>query len=346
MLKALDYNGKKIVYIFLNYFFAPILFCWLSYSIYVQIQQQPDLQLKWNVIKATITSFHGALILAIVFMLMIINWSFEAQKWKVAIRSVQPLNFLRAFCAVLSGVSFSVTTPNRTGEYLGRMLYMDEGKRLKIIALTIVTGMSQLIITLFTGWVGLLFIHKSMLEGRIVQELGGVFWLRVLEWGVLLVLISLTMFYFRLSFLVDLVSKWKNNKWFYLVSSLRELNATLAFRLLSLSAARYLIFIIQYFLLLRLFDVDINWWNTFAVISVIFLVLAIIPSFTIAELGLRGGVSLYLLGSFSTNHAGIAMTTACIWMINLVIPAIIGSLLILRIKIVKNRNEKNFNSSI
>jgi hypothetical protein len=163
---------------------------------------------------------------------------------------------------------------------------------------------------------------------------------------VLLVLISLTLFYFRLSFLVNLVSKWKNNKWFYLVSSLRELNATLAFRLLSLSAARYLVFIIQYFLLLRLFDVDINWWNTFAVISVIFLVLAIIPSFTIAELGLRGGVSLYLLGSFSINHAGIAMTTACIWIINLVIPAIIGSLLILRIKIVKNRNEKISNSTI
>jgi uncharacterized membrane protein YbhN (UPF0104 family) len=346
MLKALENNSKKIVDIFLNYFFAPVLFCWLSYSIFIQIKQQPDLQVRWVLIKQSITSLQGAWILLTVFSLMIVNWSFEAQKWKLSIRSVQPLGFFKSFCAVLSGVSFSVTTPNRTGEYLGRMLYMNEGNRLKIISLTIVSGISQLIITLFTGLLGLLFIHQSMLTGRIVQDLGGSLWLRVLEWGVLLVLISLTLFYFKLSFLVNLANKWKNTKWYYLVSSLRELNATLAFRLLSLSAARYIVFIIQYFLLLRLFEVDINWWNTFAVVSVIFLVLAIIPSFTIAELGLRGGVSLYLLGSFSTNHAGIGMTAAAVWMINLVIPAVVGSLLILRIKIVKNRNEKIFNSSV
>src|SRR5215471_17068263 len=143
MLKALEYNRKKIVYIFLNYFFAPILFCWLSYSIYTQIRQQPDLHLRWNLIVASIESLRGALTLFAVFVLMFINWSFEAQKWKLSVHSVQPLNFFKAFCAVLSGVSFSVTTPNRTGEYFGRMLYMEEGNRLKIISMTVVTSMSQ-----------------------------------------------------------------------------------------------------------------------------------------------------------------------------------------------------------
>jgi hypothetical protein len=44
---------------------------------------------------------------------------------------------------------------------------------------------------------------------------------------------------------------------------------------------------------------------------------------------------------FSTNSLGISITTATIWIINLVLPAIAGSLLILSVKIFKNRNERN-----
>jgi hypothetical protein len=74
-------------------------------------------------------------------------------------------------------------------------------------------------------------------------------------------------------------------------------------------------------------------------VSVVFLVLAIIPTFAIAELGIRGEISLKIIGLFSSNTLGILWTTATIWAINLVIPAVAGSLLILGIKIFKNRNE-------
>jgi hypothetical protein len=87
--------------------------------------------------------------------------------------------------------------------------------------------------------------------------------------------------------------------------------------------------------------VNVRWWESFGAVSVIFLVLAVIPTFAIAELGLRGKVSLTLLELFSANSLGISITTATIWLINLVIPAIAGSLLIVSIKIFKNRNERN-----
>jgi hypothetical protein len=87
--------------------------------------------------------------------------------------------------------------------------------------------------------------------------------------------------------------------------------------------------------------VDIEWGQCFWAVSVIFLVLAIIPTFAIAELGVRGKVSLKLIELFSTNSLGISIATVTIWIINLVLPAIAGSLLILSIKIFKNRNERN-----
>jgi uncharacterized membrane protein YbhN (UPF0104 family) len=280
--------------------------------------------------------------LIIVVLLMIVNWSIEAQKWKISIQNIQPVSFLKSFRAVLSGVSFSVNTPNRIGEYLGRVLYMEEGNRLRAIALTIVSSMSQLIVTLFAGLIGLVLIRKRIETLEVMRGFDSTLWLQVLQYGVGVVLIILTLLYFRLSLLTTLFEKVRSvNRYVWLVHSLKDVRATLLLKLLSLSAVRYVVFILQYFLLFRLFEVNIEWWQSFGAVSVLFLVLAIIPTFAIAELGLRGKVSLKLLELFSVNSLGISITTATIWLINLVLPAVAGSLLIVSIKIFKNRNERS-----
>jgi hypothetical protein len=346
MQEALKNKNKKILRIFFNYFFGPLLFCWLSYSVYRQILHQPNLHSSWVSIKQSLESFNGACLFFSVLFLMIVNWSLEAVKWKLSVHAVQPISFSRAFKAIMTGVSFSITTPNRVGEYFGRMLYMDEGNRLRVISLTIVSSLSQLIITLLFGLIGTIIIHSTIVKGQLLTGIGSSIWLKVLEFGVTAVLVILTLFYFRLSLLANLLTRWKNSsRWAYLVTALQQLDATLLLKLLSLSAARYIVFIIQYFLLLRLFDVEINWWNAFWMVSVIFLILAIIPGFAIAELGQRQWVSLEFLKLYSANHLGIGFTAVTIWAINLVIPAVIGSLLILRIKILKNKDENNRNST-
>ena len=331
---------NKNIKIFLNYFLGPLLFVWLSFSIYNQVKHQPDLKTSWIKIRHSLQSAEIWDLVIVVF-LMIINWSIEALKWKISIQKVQPISFSRSFSAILSGVSFSVSTPNRIGEYLGRILYMEEGNRLRVISLTIVGSISQLIITLLAGSAGLFFIRENVEAGNVIEGLDS-FWLQVLQYGVIIVLLILTGFYFRLSLLINLVDKLRNNnRYSWLISSLKGIDATLLLKLLSLSATRYMVFVVQYFLLFRLFDVGIEWWQCFWAVSVIFLVLAIIPTFAIAELGLRGKVSLKLIGLFSTNSLGISIATVTIWIINLVLPAIAGSLLILSVKIFKYRNERN-----
>jgi len=331
---------NKNIKIFLKYFLGPLLFLWLSYSIYNQVKDQPDLKTSWIKIRQSLQSAEIWDLVIVVF-LMIINWSIEAWKWKISIQNVQPMSFSRSFRAVLSGVSFSVSTPNRMGEYLGRILYMEEGNRLRVISLTIVSSMSQLITTLLAGSVGLFFIRKNIDTGNSIEGLDS-FWLQVLQYGVIIVLVILTGFYFRLSLIINVADKLRNNsRYAWLIGSLKDIDATLLLKLLSLSAIRYIVFVVQYFLLFRLFEADMEWWQCFWAVSVIFLVLAIIPTFAIAELGLRGKVSLKLIGLFSTNSLGISLATVTIWIINLVLPAIAGSLLILSVKIFKNRNERN-----
>jgi hypothetical protein len=68
-----------------------------------------------------------------------------------------------------------------------------------------------------------------------------------------------------------------------------------------------------------------------------FLALAVVPTIALAELGVRGKISIFLFGAFSTNTLGIVFTASAIWLINLVLPALAGSLFVLGIKFFRNK---------
>jgi MFS family permease len=277
--------------------------------------------------------------LAGVFLLMIGNWGIEAFKWKLSVQRIQQVSYFTAFKAILSGTSFSVTTPNRVGEYLGRVLYMNDGNRLKAISLTIAGSMSQLIITLFMGLIGFIILRKPIENGHILSGT----WIQVMEYGVLFALLTLTVIYLRLSWIIKWIDRLPRiRKYAWLLKGLEDFNATLMLQILSLSALRFLVFLIQYYLLFRLYNVDVSWWQGLWAVSVAFLIMAVIPTIALfTDLSLRGQVSLKLIGLFSGNNLGIGLTSVSIWFINLIIPALAGSLLILSIKrIFKNNTDE------
>jgi hypothetical protein len=88
--------------------------------------------------------------------------------------------------------------------------------------------------------------------------------------------------------------------------------------------------------------VNLSWFEVFWGVSVSFLVMAIIPAIAIVELAQRGKILTTVIGIFSTNVLGIGLATVCIWFINLILPAIAGSILIFSIKrIFKNKEVEN-----
>jgi hypothetical protein len=165
----------------------------------------------------------------------------------------------------------------------------------------------------------------------------------VIFYGTLVAFVLLTVFYLRLAFVarwIDRLPKVKRYAWLF--RTLEDFNATLLLQLLSLSALRFLVFIAQYYVLFRFFGVEVSWEQTLWTVSVSFLVMAVIPTIALfTDLSLRWEVSLKLVGMFSENHLGIWFTSVNIWVINLIIPALAGSLLILSIKkILLNKSEQ------
>lgn len=229
-------------------------------------------------------------------------------------------------------------TPNRMGEYLGRMLYLEEDKRIPSISLTLICSMAQLLVTIITGYAGLIYLqwHLHTHFQRAWEAVQ--YALNALLLGIPFAGLILTIFYFRLPALVRWLGKKYSGKYLHIVKVFREMRTIILFRILFLCFIRYAVFIIQYYLLFQVFEVTLTWGQTFGGISVMFLVMAVIPTFTfLTELGLRWEASIQIIELFNPNTTGIFAVSLGIWLINLIIPALIGSLLILSIKLFKNR---------
>ncbi len=328
---------SKNIKIIFKYIIAPLLGAWLFYSLYKQIKDQPHLQQSIDLIKQAPFGAQ-AWKFWIVILLALVNWGFEAKKWQVLLQTIQPVKYITAYKSVLSGVTLSLNTPNRVGEYGGRILYVEEGKRIKAISLSIAGSISQLIITLSAGCASLAYI--IFFNQNSPHELIGLslFWLKTLLYLCSFFTVSTILFYFRLSWLIKLIEKIPAAaKYVQYINVLDDFNAKILLRLLYLSLLRYIVFVIQYILLLQVLDVHIQWISGLRILGVLFLVLAVVPSFAIADLGIRGKFSTELLSLYSTNTVGIIGTTFGIWFINLFIPALAGSLFILSIKIFKDK---------
>ncbi|HEX4850476.1 MAG TPA: lysylphosphatidylglycerol synthase domain-containing protein, partial [Puia sp.] len=151
---------NKNIKLILNYFLGPLVFLLLFYSIYHQILHQPNWKQSLQSIQSAITG-PGQWKLWATLILMPVNWGLECRKWQLAMHPLQPIPFWKALKATFTGVTIASFTPNRIGEYFGRILYVDEGKRTRAIGLTITCSLSQFLITLIAGLAGIIYLFHA-----------------------------------------------------------------------------------------------------------------------------------------------------------------------------------------
>lgn len=331
---------NKNIKLVLNYVVGPLVFCLLIFSINKQISAQANWKESFHKILDALKTNGGWKLYAVVG-LMIANWGIEARKWQIVVSRVQRISWWQSFQATLTGTTLAFFTPNRMGEYVGRVLYIDEGNRIKAASLTLVSSLAQLLVTLFLGVLGIWMLRSGSIMSHVSLPEGAI-WVDLVGYGALAVTAFLTLLYFRFSWIIRWVEKIPRlEKYSDYLRVLDNFNATTLGKLLSLSLLRYLVFVLQYYWLFQVFEVGLSGWQVFWSMTVVFLFLAIIPTIAlITELGVRWKTSIAVIQLFSSNLVGILATSLTIWVINLVIPALMGSLLILNIRMFRNNRKE------
>jgi len=272
------------------------------------------------------------LLLIAVLSLMIINWTIETFKWQKLILPLQSIAFANSFKAVIAGISIGLFTPNRVGEIGGRILFLEKGNRTAGAFLSAIGSFAQFVATILMGIIGfvlflLLFPEKTHINPILNKSLAIIltFLLFVLIWS-----------YYNIKRIVPWLLTFsffkKREDSFLAISKLPGKTST---TILALSILRYIVFFIQFFLLLRLFNVPISLIEGFVSISMTYLFMTIIPTTTLLELGLRGSMAILFIGLFSENIIGIVLASMVLWIINIAVPAVAGTFYLVKPKSLK-----------
>jgi hypothetical protein len=106
-------------------------------------------------------------------------------------------------------------------------------------------------------------------------------------------------------------------------------------QVLILSFLRYLIFIVQYVLLLHFFGIELSITQSVYCIITTLCAQSFIPSFLLVEIGMRGASALFFFTLFTNNVGGVLLSAYSLWIINLMLPALFGLWVILKLRFTK-----------
>lgn len=330
---------NKNIKLILNYVIGPLVFCILIFSIYQQMQNQLEKGISVNTITKALEG-NGKRYFILVFFLMLVNWGIEARKWQICLTPITKISFLQAFKAIFSGATVAFFTPNRIGEYVGRMWYISKEHRVQSIPLTILGSIAQLTVTLSAGLLALGYWKwiKTDIHPISTTLLNSLLLLSVLLTVILIIFYAKTKWVFEKIISIRWLTKLKP----YL-QALMSVDKAILCRLLVWSSLRYCVFIAQYWLMMEVFGIKLSVDVVMAIMATVFFLLAVIPTFgDLMDMGVRLKAGIYMVQNVTGNVTGMLASSLTIWIVNLVLPALIGSLLLLTIRIFNERkNESN-----
>ncbi|SDG90645.1 Lysylphosphatidylglycerol synthase TM region [Winogradskyella thalassocola] len=259
----------------------------------------------------------------ILIVLSSFNWFFEILKWKHLVYIVKPISFKSALEQSLGGLTASLITPNRIGDYGAKAIYYTKRFRTKIVLLNLLGNMAQMTITTLLGAIGLLLFINHYPIALNYYKIVGV--------GILIIILGLLVFFgitqkrfkikgFSVSFIIDFIKS--------ITLKAHGIN-------LSISLIRYLIFSFQFYYLLTLLGVEITYYDAMVIITSMYLLASIVPTISIFDVVVKGSIAVFLFSYIDINEFIILSVTSLMWLLNFVIPSIFGSYFVLNFRLPK-----------
>lgn len=265
------------------------------------------------------------MVLGAVFFLMLVNWGLEAVKWKRLIKSVENISLWKAIESVFCGLTWAIFTPNRIGEYGGRVFFLAPKRRVMGIAAMAVDNIGQLTLTNFFGAIAICFFvyrfanpEPSLLLA--IYVIAGAFSFFFL------------IFFFNVKWLYGALLAMRftrKYKKFYAV--LGRYRKSELFKILLFCIARYVVFVTQYFIMFNWLIPQIQTIDVLMFVSILFFVQSALPSLDLFDIGIRSAAGLFFFKYVTRQHMAVVACIAGIWLINIIIPAILGAYFVFKL---------------
>lgn len=271
-------------------------------------------------------------------LLVFPNYALEAFKWRYITREWYPgLSFAGAVKGVLAGCAAGLVTPGGIGDYAGRLLSLEDGRRVEAGVATVADRFSQMFATMAAGLAALFWLDAGGYFGENMRAI-----VRVIlpMQSVLCAAFLAFLVHPRIVWFFLLVYKWGlqrfNVRWRAFdraILALMRLPRRKLWAVQGLSFARYAVFAAQYYLLILAFGYDGGPAPGLAAIAAVFLTKSFVPRITIAEFGLRETIAQNLFPLVGMSALPAVAATLLLYVINILLPAAAGVFFIYRLKL-------------
>ncbi|WP_139001667.1 lysylphosphatidylglycerol synthase domain-containing protein [Hyunsoonleella aestuarii] len=319
---AIHYKSKQFFFVLIK---LSIVVC-AFYFIYHKLKNNSQLDFFSFILFLTKKELFLFKNLAFLLFLSTFNWFFEILKWQILVSILKKISYKEALEQSLASLTASLFTPNRIGEYGAKAMYYIGDLRKDILLLNLVGNMMQMGVTLIFGIMGLLlFVSNNELH------------LRRYNFNLLAIIIIITgalLYFFTKNSTFSIrgysLQKIKNH-----FQKLPQRNLRIAF---AFSFIRYIIFSFQFFVLMRMFQVDIAYYDCMIAISTMYLLASIVPSIFILDVLVKGSVAVYIFSLLEINELTILCIVTLMWLFNFVFPSIVGSYYVLKFNLPKDHS--------
>lgn len=274
--------------------------------------------------------------MVIAFIGIVFNLGLEAQKWRLLVRPFYPqVGLWLAVKAVLTGMATGIWTPNRVGEYAGRVLILPSGRRTEAVWVTFLDRLCQMAATLTFGLLALMALSGQEKTQLAQLWLGNAAWSGTFFWvgfallGMTWMVVAFPGLILR-PLAVILRSTQLGN---HLTNALQGLPKRRILTVAGLSALRYLVFSAQYFFVLKAFHIPGDIVSLFPLIALVFLAKSVVPVLAFMELGIREVVAISVFGLAGLEAGPIVSATFLLYVINILFPSVVGAFFVREIRL-------------
>jgi len=310
----------------LSYLFKLAIVALAFWFIYHRIIKNSDNLERFHNLVANISHNKVLITMVLVVLLMLLNWLLESLKWWHLTRILAPMSVWLAIESVFCGLTWAVFTPNRIGEYGGRVMFLPNRKRIHGVFAMAVGSFGQNVITNVLGagasvWFLFSYIHLNA-------------WLMAGITVVALVFMGLMVtFYFNIKWMVSLLNSIKFLKKFHrFFDIMGKYRAAELLSIMWFCLARFFVFTFQYYLVIHLLIPEIPLFEMALVMFVFFFIQSALPSLDVLDIGVRSLTATTLFGYITNQSIAVVVSVSLIYIINLIIPAILGSVFVFKLK--------------
>ena len=265
----------------------------------------------------------------LIILLQFVNWTLEALKFYFLLADSKNLSFNQVLKSVYVGNLTAIVTPKRLGNFIGRNWILKD-KAQQVTISTISGNFYQLFITIIMAFCSFLYLY--FFKTQFLLELKYYFLLLVFFYLFLLFLIGYTIFNNDWH---PIVNKLKLVKYFNISTDhLNSISSLKRIKVLFFAMSRYWIFIFQYYLLIKGFNITVDFLDVIILVGLLFGTVTFLPSFAPGNLGTREALSIFILGG-SALGIKFALVSFLVWSVNVAFSALIGAGLLFTSKTIK-----------